>query len=128
MNQVQEEIFNHLKEIGLMPKIDKDGDIVFQYQMLTFVIIASEGDEHFLRIAVPNIFEVDDNNRVDVLEACNATSLRIKVAKAFITPHDSVWLVTEQLLDQTPNYEDVIPRSLRILLDARNAFRDALEG
>ena len=122
MTEVQEKLFNHLKEIGLMPKLDDDGDIAFKYQMLNFCIILEERDEFFLRVALPNIFSVDENNRLDVLEACNTVTMRMKVAKCFITPGDSVWIVTEQLLDTDPNFEDIVPRSLRILIDARETF------
>lgn len=127
MTKIQEEIFEHLKAQGLVPSIDQDGDITFKYQMLTFAVIFSKGDDQFLRIVLPNIFESDDNNRVDVLEACNTVSSKIKVAKCIITPHNRVWIMTEQLLDQTPAYDDVIPRSLKILLDAYRLFDRTME-
>ncbi|MCR5709344.1 MAG: YbjN domain-containing protein [Bacteroidales bacterium] len=126
MSKVKDEIFEHLKELGLVPKIDEDGDIVFKYQMMTFLVLIDEDDEFFLRLAIPNIFSVDENNRIDVLEACNRVTLRMKVAKAFITGRDAVWLVAEQLLDKDPNYGDVIPRTIRILMDSRDAFSEEI--
>ena len=118
----------HLKELGLMPKIDEDGDIAFTYQMVHFAVIASDGDDYFLRMTIPNIYEVDENNRLDVLEACSRVSCMVKVAKVFIAPNDNVWVAAEQLLDKTPNYEDVIPRTIRILMGAMKAFGNEIEG
>ena len=126
MAKIKDEIFDHLKEIGLVPKIDEDGDIVFKYQMMTFIVLIDEDDEYFLRVGVPNIFAADENNRLDVLEACNRVTCRMKVAKAYITKNDRVWLVAEQLLDKNPNYDDVIPRTIRILMDSRNAFSEEI--
>ena len=105
-----------------MPQVDKDGDIRFQYQMRRFFILINEKDEYYLRICLPGIYQVDENNRVDVLEACNAVSANLKVAKCYITPRNHVWATADQLLDKTPNYEDVIPRSIRILMDAQAEF------
>lgn len=103
-----------------MPE-EKDFGFFFKYQMLNFIIVYDEDDHLFLRICLPGIFDVDQNNRYDVLEACNAVNHEIKVAKCII-PEDDVWVVTEQLLDTTPDLDDVIPRSLNILTQARMLF------
>ena len=123
MTTIKEEIFEYLKEMGLMPKYDNDQDIVFKYQMATLIIVFHDKDKQFIRVILPNIFRVDENNRSDVLEVCNEIALHIKVAKCYITPHNKVWLAVEILLEKTPKYEDFLPRSFRILLDAALAFK-----
>lgn len=123
-------ILDYLKSQGLMPELRNYG-IFFRYQMLNFHILNYENDDHFLRIILPGIMDVDANNRVDVLEACNKVTADMKVAKAYIQTDDNgseVWISTEQMLDQDPRFEDVIPRSLNIMLGAYREFQEAMNS
>ena len=123
---MKDALFSYLQSEGLQPRIDDDGDIAFKYQMLNFCFLIDEDDNQFMRLVLPNIFGVDDNNRQEVLQACNAVSLGIKVAKAVIL-RQNVWIMCEQLVDSTPNYGDIVPRSLRILIDARKRFIEEIQ-
>lgn len=125
MSTIKEDIFQYLTSEGLQPQ-ERDYGIFFKYQMLSFLIFWQEKDALFLKISLPGIYDVDENNRVDVLEACNSTTRNIKVAKCFI-PEDGVWVTAEQLLDTEPNFSDIIPRTLQILMDARDEFYEQLE-
>ena len=125
MSTIKEDIFNYLSSEGLQPQ-DRDYGIFFKYQMLNFLVFWRDTDERFLKIALPSIYDVDDNNRADVLVATNNTTRDIKVAKCFV-PEDSVWVTCEQLLDTDPNFSDIIPRTLKILMDARECFYEHIE-
>ena len=119
-----EQVYDYLKTQGLQPEKQEFG-IYFKYQMFNFVILEYEDDPLFFRIIMPGIMDVDENNRLDVLEACNQVTAEMKIAKAFINDKESgseVWLSTEQLLDQDPGFDDIIPRSLRTLLAAHREF------
>lgn len=122
MSQVKDDLFDYLKEIGLMPSFDEDEDIVFKYNLATCFILFHDGDENFIQITIPNIYRVDEDNRDEVLQACNTVNSRIKVAKCYITPNDRVWVTAEHILDPMPNYESFIPRILRILIGAKMLF------
>ena len=124
MADIKQEIFDYLKGEGLQPEETPFG-IYFKYQMRNFLIFHEEEDSQFFRIALPGIYDVDENNRADVLEAVNAVNKGLKVAKALI-PDDDVWISTEHLLDEDPKYDDIIPRSLHILLQAQSLFYDEL--
>ena len=121
---LKSDLFDFLKAQGLMPE-DRDYGIFFRYQMLNFLVIIDEDDDQFLRLALPGIFDVDENNRADVLEACNRTCHRMKVSKCYV-PQDDVWVAAEQLLDSDPNYEDIVPRLLNILMQSRDAFYEEI--
>lgn len=121
-----ENVFNWLEEQGFRPKYDDDQDIVFKYQMLTFIYFNNDEDEPFVRLALPGIYDVTDDNRMAVLEAANEISKNIKVVKAFV-PIDDVWLSTEILMDSTPIIDDVFPRLLNILMKARREFYEQME-
>ena len=126
MSTIKEDIKNYLVSEGLQPK-EEDFGFFFRYQMLSFLIHWDEDDELFLRISLPSIFSADENNRPDVLEAMNQVNLDRKVVKCVLA-NDSVWVAAEQLLDSSPNFEDIIPRTLGMLLQAREAFYENLKG
>ena len=118
-------VFNYLKSQGLMPNFDQDNDIVFKYQMFTFIFFNNDKDEQFIRLALPGIYDVTEENRYSVLEAINETNKVMKVAKLMI-PRDDVWAITEIMMDSTPELDDLIPRLLNILIGARSEFYDQL--
>ena len=130
MATIIDQVFDFLKSQGLQPEKREYG-IAFMYQMMSFVILNYENDDYFFRLVMPGIMDVDANNRVDVLEACNKVTAGMKIAKAFIHDSDSgsdVWLTTEQLMDQDPRFEDIIPRSLKTLIAAHMEFGKAING
>ena len=124
MSTIKDDIKEYLAQEGLRPQ-EEDFGIYFRYQMLTFLIRWEEEDAFFLSISIPAIFSTDENNRADALEAINALNLERKVVKSVIL-NDEVWINAEQLLDSTPKYEDIIPRTLGMLLQARDAFFEQL--
>lgn len=123
--KTSEMVFEYLKSQGLMPKIDEDNDIIFKYQMLTFIYFNNDDDEQFFRLALPGIFDVTEENRPTVLEAMNEVNKRMKVVKAYI-PKDDVWIAAEIMMDSTPELDDIVPRLLNILLGARKEFYDQI--
>ena len=90
-------------------------------QMRNFIFMGSDNDETFLRLVMPGVFDVTEDNRAGVLEATNAVSVSMKVVKATIV-NDNVWLSAELLIDSTPVFDDIIPRVLDILLAAQQEF------
>ena len=123
--KTSEMVFEYLQTQGLMPRIDEDNDIIFKYQMLTFIYFNNDEDEQFFRLALPGIFDVTDENRTTVLEAMNEVNKRMKVVKAYI-PRDDVWVAAEIMMDSTPELDDLVPRLLNILTGARREFYDQI--
>ena len=124
--KTSEMVFDYLKEQGLCPKFDEDNDIVFKYQMLTYLYFNNDNDDkQFFRLAVPSIFEVTDENRVAVLEAMNEVNKMVKVVKLFIL-RDDVWATTENMMDSTPVLDDLIPRLINILQGACKEFYEQI--
>lgn len=121
-NQIKE----YLAEEGLRPQEEEFG-LFFRYQMLSFLVHTDDDDERFLKISLPHIFDTDENNRVDALEAMNAVNRDWKIVKLLLLD-DSVWVTAEQLLDSTPELGDVIPRTLTVLMQARDAFYEELKN
>ena len=109
-----ERVMEFLKQQGFCPEIDpENGNIIFKYQMRTFIFINNDEDESFFQLALPGIVDVTEDNRELVLEACN-----IKCC----IPHNDVWIFFENLLDSSPEVSDIIPRALAILQGAQMQF------
>ena len=60
-------------------------------------------------------------NRVAALEACNKINLSKKIVKAVVMG-EGVFLMTEVLLDETPEPSVMVPRMLDMLVGAQQSF------
>lgn len=119
-------VLDFLKKQGFCPDQNEDGNIVFRFEMKTFLFINNDSDEEFFQLALPGIFDVTEENRELVLEACNKVNFNVKVAKACLWD-DSVWVFFENILDQSPEVDTIIPRALGILKHAQQTFYEALQ-
>ena len=122
----KEDIGKYLASEGLQPQ-ERDFGYYFRYQMRNFFIEYDQEDEQYLRVIMPGIYEVDENNLVDVLTAANVVDRDRKVVKCFVLDED-VHVATELLIDATPNLEDIVPRALGMLIGAQECFNKALKG
>lgn len=127
METIKDQIKEYLLNEGLRPQ-EEDFGFFFRYQMLSFLIHWDKDDKHFLKISLPSIFDVDENNYADALEAVNTVNIERKVIKALVINKESVWITAEQLLDTTPDYKDIIPRTLDMLLQGRECFYETLRN
>ena len=125
--KTSEIVLEFLQSQGFRPDVDSDnGNIVFKYQMATYLYINNDEDKDFFQLAMPSICDVTEDNREIMLEAANQVSGNMKVAKACIYG-DSVWLMFEVLLDESPEVATIIERALNILQGARHEFYENLK-
>ena len=122
-----EKVFQYLKEEGLVPQFDSKGNINYKYQMKNFYYINNDDDPNFINLTLPNIYEVNDDNRYAVFEALNEVNETTKVVKVTISS-DSVWCATEIMLDSTPELGDLFPRLMNILITSQQKFYKFIEG
>ena len=125
MGTTKKEVGAYLSSEGLRPQ-ETDFGYVFEYQNLTFFIIWDDKDDQYLKIALPGIFNVDDNNRDDALVAVNEVNKEWKVIKSVVTDNE-VWVVAEQFVDKDPKLSDLVPRTIKILMSGRTSFYEHLE-
>lgn len=126
MGTTKKEVGAYLSSEGLRPQ-ETDFGYVFEYQNLTFFIIWDDNDDQYLKIALPGIFNVDDNNRDDALVAVNEVNKEWKVIKSVVTD-DEVWVVAEQFVDKDPKLSDLVPRSINILMGGRMSFYEYMQS
>ena len=115
-----------IEELGF--SIEEAGDFgyVFKFEELT-ILYMPDDDENFLRFAVPNIYDVSDENKRFVLEVVNDTNMSIKYSKTCVYG-DSVWVFYEYRLFGEDNLEDIIEHSMLLLQASYFLFHRKLDG
>ena len=126
MGTTKSNLGSYLTSEGLRPE-ETDFGFVFEYQNLTFFIFWDDDDNQYLKLALPGIYNVDDNNREDAIVAANEVNIEWKVIKTVVLS-DEVWVVAEQLIDKDPNMADLVPRTIQILVSGRESFYEHLEN
>lgn len=125
--KVTELVLESLRNEGFRPQIDEtNGNILFKYQMYTFIFFNNDDDQEFFQLALPNIYDVTEDNRELILEAANKVNCGTKVAKIFIVD-DTLWASFESILDHSPEVTSIIERALGILMHARQSFYEAIQ-
>ena len=120
-----EKVFEALKNEGLVPVMENFG-ISFKFQMTNYVYMEDENDESFFNLLIPNIYDVSEENELEVLRAINNVNNSMKVAKLVIS-NDSVWVCFENLLDKENKMEELVPVAVSTLYQARQRFYAALK-
>lgn len=125
-------VVDYLRTEGYVPQIDPDGYVVFKCEGVTFLFFDNENDEEFFQLAIPAIYEVTDDNREMVLEACNTITRELKVVKCIVVnssdgDSSSVWLFCEVFLDRDPKIDDIMNRCMPILQHSRRAFYEIIQ-
>ncbi len=99
-----------LRNFGLEPRLDDDGDVVFQKDGMVFVLMAEERDPRFFRLLMPAFWKVDsDLERARALEAINEISLKYKISKLAIV-RERVVAMAELWMDLKRDLADEFDR------------------
>ena len=121
-------VVDFLREEGFCPQVDEDGDVLFKCEGRLYLYYGNEEDNDFFQLAMPGVFDVTEDNREMVLEACNDVTRRVKAAKCMVIDQQAeVWLMCEMFLDHTPNIEDILPRAIVILRAAQQEFYSKIQ-
>ena len=116
-------LLDFLQEEGYRPQVDPDdGEITFKSEGLTYSYFPDENDDQYFRLMLPAIYDVNEDNKYEVLEAIDKTNYDIKVIKLYIVHNRSVWAALEILMDTTPEMGDIVPRAIALLRHARLEF------
>ncbi len=127
MNQ-KEIVLDHLKAMGFEPVELGDVGYVFKYEDTDFLYMTDDDDEQFLRIVIPFLYEVTDENRTAVLEAMHGTAMMLKYAKMYIMDETTVWAVYEHRLSSSDDLPDLLEHIIRVLEAAAHVFHKKING
>ena len=128
MMKAKQLVSKYLKSIGVTAA-KNDLGLNFTYEGWNFLLWADADDPMFFRLILPGVFDVTDDNYAEALMACNNVNWNFKVVKAVLYEYEdihesgaSVWMCFEQVLDTTPQIEELIPRAVHSLIAAAEAF------
>ena len=114
----------YLKKEGFCPE-KTDFGLQFKYETLDFIHFRDDQDENFLNLFFPQIFEVTQENRQDVLVAIDRANNEVKVAKGSVRFGNAVWVGVEMLLSENYDLNDIVPRSINMMKYYRDIFYQA---
>ena len=123
----KELLMSKFEELGFALEDTGDFGFFFNFEELHYLYIPDEDDEDFLRLAVPNIFDVTADNRSLVMEVVNETNISVKYSKTCVS-NDNVWAIFEHRLFGNENLEDVIEHGIRLLQVTVDVFYRKIEG
>lgn len=126
MGTTKTKLGEYLTKAGYCPE-EEDFGFIFKQKNLTFYIFWDDKDDQYIRLVLPNIYNVDDNNRIKAIKAANEVNIEWKVIKALVFS-DYVWVAAELLIDKDPNLADMIPRTIQILMSGRDSFYEHLKS
>jgi hypothetical protein len=123
----KETVLAQLEELGFV--LEKAGQYgyFFKYEGLNILYMPDDDDENFLRLAIPNIYDVTEENKPFVLEVVNSTNMAIKYSKTCAFG-DDVWVFYEYHLFGDDNLEDILEHCLRLLQATFFLFHRKIEG
>lgn len=127
MNQ-KEIVLDQLKAMGFEPIELGDVGFVFKYEDMNYLYMPDDDDEQFLRIVIPHLFEVTDENRVAVLDAMHETGLKLKYAKVCIMYENAAWAIYEHRLNSTENLPELLEHIIRVLEATAHVFYKKMNG
>lgn len=120
MANLKQRCIEILREEGYCPSIDDDGDVKVKVQGLTMYIRTSDNDEEFLKVWLPNIWSIEnDNERAKLHWVANKLNREYKCGKVYLTDEDT-HIVCEIFISDTDNkLKSIVVRCLMILAQMR---------
>lgn len=120
-------IVKTLKELGFDPVQCEDIGYCFEMEGINMMFVNDDDDEKLMRVAVPSIFEVSDENRCLVPGMLNAINTNLKYIKA-IEVNDSIWLLFEHFLVKYDSLDEVLTCMIYSLQQAFLRFCSVIES
>ena len=125
-------VFKFLENRDYSPRFDSDGDIVFEHEDNTFLIVFDRNDTQYYRILYINFWTLDDEDELkNALRAANRVNLVNKGAKVMV-PHqfvssprkieESPYVAVETFSNDAYEFSRTIPRSVEAIEAAALKF------
>ena len=120
--------YNYLQNEGYKPYIDEDNDVVFKVQGYSFYVDNNRDDETYLRIVLPAIKELDDDDDIAetlaALASCNEITRTKKLVMAYMSDEGVVSLATETYIGDSPDISEFVDTSIDFLIRSCTSWRE----
>lgn len=113
VNALATAMLEFLRREGYRPDVAPDGDIRFHYRDLNCYVTLDPRDALYLRVAVPNIWSIDDEQeRREASEVAARVQWNLKAVKVTLTDNDDTWVTVEVFLPSEDAWRSVFSRAL----------------
>ena len=119
-----DKVMAELQKLGLLPQKEEFG-LGFKYQMVKYVYM--DGDEEYLKMYIPGIMEVDDDDLGMMLTILNSINNKMKVVKLVVVDN-LVWCCYEARVHEGVNLGDMVEHAVEALHVSYQQFHDLLKG
>ncbi len=123
----KELIMRTLEKMGYSPEIDKDGDIMFRFQMKIIYVLTGEDEDPYVAMMLPQFHEFEEGQETLVLAICNKMTRELKLVKVYIDQtFENVTSTCEFYYANEEALEQNLRKSLHMLGVIRTIFRKEL--
>ena len=119
-----DKVMVELQKLGLLPQKEEFG-LGFKYQMVKYVYM--DGDEEYLKMYIPGIMEVDDDDLGMMLTILNSINNKMKVVK-LVVADNLVWCCYEARVHEGVDLGDMVEHAVEALHVSYQQLHDLLEG
>ncbi|WP_025226936.1 T3SS (YopN, CesT) and YbjN peptide-binding chaperone 1 [Fimbriimonas ginsengisoli] len=113
----------YLLDEGYRPKTDEDGDIVFKYEGMTYILFVAEKDPEYFRLA--KFLDAEGCDQTAAMVTCNDVNRQYKAAKA-TWKNDTIVVSVELFFGEISQFIPVFPRLLDIVDQVSREISDKL--
>lgn len=117
---MKEKVLEAFKALGFEMEELEDLGYGFSYEGKKYLYLPNEDDDEFLNLAIPSVWDEEDDELVSQSELIEKINSTLKYVKAY-KMMESIWLVYERALLSEEDLEPVIAH-MTIHLDCAHAF------
>lgn len=123
----QSTIKKEFREMGFDLVSVSKGVYMFGFEDVKMLYMPDSKDPECMRLAIPCVYEITNENKDLMAEIINETNLKIKYAKAMVIS-DHVWLNYECYVPEQADVETVIIHCLMVLSAMKKLFFGLIGG
>ncbi|PJJ19143.1 hypothetical protein SAMN05216517_102380 [Janthinobacterium sp. OK676] len=125
---ITEPLLRHLQADGYQAQIDSDGDIVFRFEGMGYVLCFDADDAQFGKLLLPNVWSIDTQEELlRVHAALDEVNRRIKLVKGHVQ-RGQVWFCIEMLLLEQQHWTHFLARATRAIAHAATLFASEMRA
>ena len=124
--KMYEKVLLELKKLGLMPE-EHEGNLLFRYQMLSYLYLNDEDDENYYAMYMPYVQEITEDNEYEVLKVMNECNNSMKSVK-LVNNDGDVWIGYELRLPPDADLSELVEHTVRGLYGAKMKFDMEMKG
>lgn len=125
---IKEQVLSALGALGFIPEEIEEFGYRFDYEGLTLLYSTEDDDTKCVTLITPNIFEISDDSRAEVLEAMVKVCGRVKYVQPHIMFGNQVWINYQHHIGENEVTPDLIEHMIRVLSFATSTFHKILNG